>query len=403
MATITVPAQSLPDPGDPLDPRPIRDYIENIVAFLESTNIDEANVDLTGTDGIVGKSTTQTISGAKSFVSASGGHNIRIGAASNNNGAAVRLLGSSTTHNYLLGNQFNTSGACELIASTATGADSFTTGTIMSWIGATSRVGIGTSAPQSLLHIEVGTKDVASAPGTRSNYAHLIEHDSSTENGLCWTDASDIHAIISAARGASSDGTIKFYTRPTGGGTITQRVRIDQDGDVVFGATAIDTHLGDGGSPQKIVLWGGSGYGLLHLTTSDVSNGGTMGAITFGTTGATTAASSEKRTAVVVSKRQGATNTTTPAGDLAFLTSAGTDGVAPVQRLYIDQNGNVVVGTAALATGATNGFFYIPTMAGAPTGDSTDYTGRLPMVYDTTNNKLMINTSGTTWKGVTLA
>jgi len=72
------------------------------------------------------------------------------------------------------------------------------------------------------------------------------------------------------------------------------------------------------------------------------------------------------------------------------------------EAMRIDSSLNVVVGTGALATGATNGFFYIPTCAGAPTGDSTDYAGRLPMVYDTTNNKLWINTSGTTWRGVVL-
>jgi len=67
MATVTRPAKSLPDPGDPLDAEPIRDHINNIMSFLEATNIDEANVDLTGTDGIVGKSTSQTITGLKTL------------------------------------------------------------------------------------------------------------------------------------------------------------------------------------------------------------------------------------------------------------------------------------------------------------------------------------------------
>lgn len=64
---------------------------------------------------------------------------------------------------------------------------------------------------------------------------------------------------------------------------------------------------------------------------------------------------------------------------------------------------NVVIGSAALATSATDGFLYIPTCAGTPTGNSTDYAGMLPIVYDTTGDKLWINTSGTTWKGVVLA
>jgi len=49
----------------------VTDWITNILSFLESTNIDEANVDLTGSDGIVGKSTAQTMTGLKTFESTS--------------------------------------------------------------------------------------------------------------------------------------------------------------------------------------------------------------------------------------------------------------------------------------------------------------------------------------------
>ena len=67
MATVTRPAIPLPNPGDDIDAEQVRDWINNILSFLESTNIDEANVDLTGADGIVGKSTSQTITGFKTF------------------------------------------------------------------------------------------------------------------------------------------------------------------------------------------------------------------------------------------------------------------------------------------------------------------------------------------------
>ena len=52
--------------------------------------------------------------------------------------------------------------------------------------------------------------------------------------------------------------------------------------------------------------------------------------------------------------------------------------------------GSLIVGTAAIATNATDGFLYIPTCAGAPTGTPTTYSGRVAMVYDTTNNALYI-------------
>lgn len=87
--------------------------------------------------------------------------------------------------------------------------------------------------------------------------------------------------------------------------------------------------------------------------------------------------------------------------------SAGTtdavqfSGSAPASALALDSNGNFTVGSAALATNATNGFFYIPTCAGAPTGTPTAKTGRVPMVYDSTNNDFYIYNGA--WKKVTLA
>ena len=65
-----------------------------------------------------------------------------------------------------------------------------------------------------------------------------------------------------------------------------------------------------------------------------------------------------------------------------------------VERLRIDSSGNVIVNTAAIATTATDGFLYVPTCAGTPTGTPTTYTGRAPIVVDTTNNKLYFYSGG---------
>lgn len=76
-------------------------------------------------------------------------------------------------------------------------------------------------------------------------------------------------------------------------------------------------------------------------------------------------------------------------------------GTNNLERMRIDSNGNVEIGTAALATNATNGFLYIPSCAGTPTGTPTAKTGRVPLIYDTTNNKLYAYNGA--WKSVTLA
>lgn len=75
-----------------------------------------------------------------------------------------------------------------------------------------------------------------------------------------------------------------------------------------------------------------------------------------------------------------------------------------LQALWADCNQNIVQGAAALATTATNGFLYIATCAGAPTGVPAPtqgaYAGRVPMVYDTVNHKFWIY--DTAWKGTVL-
>ena len=52
-------------------------------------------------------------------------------------------------------------------------------------------------------------------------------------------------------------------------------------------------------------------------------------------------------------------------------------------NLANDANGNVIAGGALLATTATDGFLYVPTTAGNPTGVPSAKAGRVPLVFDT--------------------
>lgn len=57
--------------------------------------------------------------------------------------------------------------------------------------------------------------------------------------------------------------------------------------------------------------------------------------------------------------------------------------------ISIDTSFNVVLGTAAIATSATAGFFWMVGCAGAATGTpAATNAGRVPMVFDTTNGRL---------------
>jgi hypothetical protein len=83
-----------------------------------------------------------------------------------------------------------------------------------------------------------------------------------------------------------------------------------------------------------------------------------------------------------------------------FLTYAGSGDYNA--RLHISPGGNVVCGRqAALATNATDGFLYVPTCAGTPSGTPTSYTGKCALVFDTSNNKLYVYDGG--WIQVALA
>lgn len=75
-------------------------------------------------------------------------------------------------------------------------------------------------------------------------------------------------------------------------------------------------------------------------------------------------------------------------------------GTALITNFLVDPNGSCVVGSTSLPTNAIDGFFYIPTCAGAPTGTPTAYAGRAPMIYDTSNNKFYVFNSA--WKGASL-
>lgn len=61
--------------------------------------------------------------------------------------------------------------------------------------------------------------------------------------------------------------------------------------------------------------------------------------------------------------------------------------------------GSIVCQSAALATNATEGFLYIPSCAGTPSGTPQNHAGTIPIVYDTTNHKLYVYDGG--WVGGT--
>lgn len=79
-------------------------------------------------------------------------------------------------------------------------------------------------------------------------------------------------------------------------------------------------------------------------------------------------------------------------GDSLEIATAGGTGVS------FDINKNVTQGSVALATNATNGFLWLTSCPGAPTGAATaPYTLASALIYDSTNNKIYVRCNGT-WR-----
>lgn len=141
---------------------------------------------------------------------------------------------------------------------------------------------------------------------------------------------------------------------------------------------------------------------LLCVYNNSNSSSGTLGIVADAVNGLMfTAANGTRMIARAAITIGNLTNTAgSEAGDLLFHTQ--NSGAAYTQKMRISKSGNIVLGNeAALSTSATDGFNYIPSCAGAPSGTPTSYTGMIPSVIDSTNSKIYYYIGGA-WKSANL-
>lgn len=240
-----------------------------------------------------------------------------------------------------------------------------------------SNVGIGTTAPEEILHI------AKSGSGTIGARILLDNTASPATNNACeigfLTDSGASVAGYNANVKALQDGSGTGYTALTfgtynGGGTPAERVRISPAGDVSIGIAA--------SARAKLEVAGDIWTDWSDRFIGTVYQTGTAYKMGIGTTTGIRALD-----LIAMSADSSA---------IRFWT-----GATPSVNAYIDHVSNVVLGNqSALATNATDGFVYIRTCAGTPTGAPTAFTGHVAMLYDTTNNKLYCYNGA--WKSVTL-
>jgi hypothetical protein len=201
--------------------------------------------------------------------------------------------------------------------------------------------------------------------GMDANGSGFMSFNARNSTGSTWVYKTDDNA---SRFEANLDGSFRWYTAGAAPGTagnaisFTQAMTLDASGNLLVGGTSV--------------------YAATVTSYGSASRSGGIGIRNSAGTAAggifTYAAGSGSGSTDVIVESTG----------ILYLSAGGTE------RARIPAAGGMVVGTAALATNATNGFLYVPTCAGTPTGTPTTQTGTAPIVVDTTNNKLYFYSGG---------
>jgi len=222
----------------------------------------------------------------------------------------------------------------------------------------------------------------ASAPGAQLDHGVYVASASAVSiSAFHYYQRSGSTADV--LRYVESGGSTRFAISSAGDMTIAgtaRRIRADMDNATASNRLTFQT---SGSSAQTIVNTapssGGTQSGYASYSASDVDN---ASAVQLSVSGTATLLNS-------------------------FKTGSGT--TRPVQiaidsavALQVHTNSDIVLGPGSMATGATAGFPYIPTCAGAPTGAATARSGYAPIIVDETNSRVYVRV-GSTWKYVAVA
>lgn len=186
-------------------------------------------------------------------------------------------------------------------------------------------------------------------------------------------------AIESNTAGAHT-GYLGFYTATAG--VVTEKVRLNSSGDLNITTTANFVYRTTNG-----------GSDLTGKLLIDAAGSSTAGNAFFfdSTNGFVFTRGNGTRRIGRTAIQLSTSNDTAGSEDgrMNFLTQDA--GAAMSIKMGITAQGSVLLAVAgALGTTATDGFTYIPTCAGTPTGVPTTQTGMRAMVWDSTNFKLYV-------------
>lgn len=191
---------------------------------------------------------------------------------------------------------------------------------------------------------------------------------------------------------ASNSGNIDFAISSAAGSAPSIRMRLNSSGNLGIGilSPAAPLHVsGDYTGASRGVIFQNTSIATTSLFASSVICNDVTTSIQAASSTYTGIPYMAAKGTLVTNGVNGL-NITSNYNSIRFLTGLGTNNpAATYERMTITNDGSVVAGAqVALATTATDGFLYIPSCAGTPTGTPTAYTGKVAIVFDTTNNKL---------------
>lgn len=220
---------------------------------------------------------------------------------------------------------------------------------------------------------------------------------------------------LQSTSGAGTTDAIIFQT-----GSQAEAMRIETGGRLLRGVTTTVPVLGDVAGTGSGIQQHGTGYANSSIAiTRSVANvagsflflghsrnatpgshtilvtGDTLGTVDFlGSDGV-----GFQESVSIVGQCEGTIGAGAMPGRLLIQTAPASS-VTPTTRSKWDSKGNFIHGTAALVTTATDGFLYVPTCNGTPTGVATVYTGAAPFIWDTSGSKKLWFNDGGTWRFV---
>ncbi len=223
-------------------------------------------------------------------------------------------------------------------------------------------------------------------------------------NVISFTQAMTLDASGNLGIGTTSNGVAKIYAYTTSGGVDNFRMA-DENSTIASGIRAVGDAIAfrtQAAERARITSGGDLGVGTTSPDAKlDVAGTGLVGL--FGSESANNAYIGIKYNSTILGYFGNGSGVAGPgsATDLSIGSTGAralTFGTNDLERARITSTGNVVAGgSVALATTATDGFLYVPTCAGTPTGTPTAITGMAPIVVDTTNNKMYFY-SGGAWR-----